>query len=249
MTYDTGYNISTINRGHIYMLGRIRDIAVITLMIMIVLGGVIVVGMQTAKDMFTDFCLFDCGAEDEIDITQIVQKVEQQAWIEGARKINEKYELHIKRDRPGPLGTDSLRYDAYVTITAGVDLEWFTEEDIDIQGNNLVIYLPSPQIRDCILNEQDSRFHDDNCAIAGVIPTGVCDDLEDELRMKALSAASAADADHSELLSQAFEGASETVLKLVENIEGVEKVTIEQSPKEIPLFSSAGTCDEYQTGR
>jgi hypothetical protein len=46
------------------MLGRIRDIAVIILMIVIVLGGVIVVGMQTAKDLFTDFCLFDCSAED-----------------------------------------------------------------------------------------------------------------------------------------------------------------------------------------
>lgn len=233
------------------MISSTRDIVVvIALVVMIVvigLGGMALAGVQAAQNILPDICLMDCGPEYVIDTGPIHQNIQQQAWIEGARAVDNLPNLSIKKDRPGPLGADSLRYNAFVTITAGVDLELFTEEDIEVQGNTLIIRLPSPQIRDCILNEQDSVYYDGGCAVAGLIPTGVCDDLEDELRKQALAAA--ANTDHTELLSQAFEGASETVLKLVQNIEGVKKVTIEQAPKEVPLFSAAGTCDEHYTGR
>lgn len=233
------------------MLGSVRDIVVVValvlMIVVIVLGGMAIAGVQAAQNILPDFCLMDCGPEYVVETGPIIQAITQQSWIEGARATDNMPNLYIEKDRPGPLGADSLRYNAFVVVTAGVDLELFSEDDVEVQDNNVVIYLPGPQIRDCILDEQNSAYYDGGCAVAGIIPTGVCDNLADELRKQALAAA--ANTDHTELLSQAFEGASETVLKLVENIEGVEKVTIEQSPKEIPLFSSAGTCDEYQTGR
>lgn len=234
----------------------LRDIIVVVVLgiiiVTLILAGMVIAGITAAKDIASDFgdgigvCFFDCGPELIIRTGPILQTLQQQTWIEGVRGTNSFSRLYAEKDRVGPLGADSLYFDAIVIVTAGIDLEFFDENDIEVKDKDLIIRLPAPQVRDCIIDEQQSAFRDGSCAIGGILPTGVCEDLQIELRNQALRAS--ANAEHDDLLEQAFEGASETVTLLLGDIEGVENLIIEKSSKEIPLFSEAGTCIDHQQG-
>lgn len=248
---DQNEPIVRVRRGSI--IRYVRDIIIV-----VVIGGIIVVliftllvlaGLDAARDISSNlgdgvgFCFFDCGPELVIETGPILQTLKQQRWLEGSRETNYFPSLKAEKDRIGPLGSDSLSYKALVIVTAGVDLEFFND-DIWVEGSNLIIRLPPPQVRDCIIDEVNSEFYDGGCALLGIIPTGVCEELQIELRNQALVAG--ANANHDYLLDQSFKEAGETVKKLVGEIEGVEKVIIEKDSTLLSMFSENGTCISYQ---
>jgi hypothetical protein len=170
----------------------------------------------------------------------IINTINQEAWLETARVSAFISNLRAENDWPGLLpGKRSLRYNAVVIITAGIDFGLLAEQDIIVNGQNVIIQLPSPQVRDCFLDEAASTYYDRNCSAAGVVDVG-CGGLEDELRGKALDAAAAAEFD--DLLNMAFENAEETVESLLVGLPGIETLTIVRSSEILPDLSPAGTC-------
>lgn len=188
-------------------------------------------------------CKIDCGPEYTVNPSIIIQQIEQQSWLEGARATNNFPALQVIKDRPGPTGTGSMRYNAFVTVTSGVDLALLSEGSIEVNGGDVVITLPSPQIRDCILDEQNSFYYDRQCEIIGF--SVECGDLENELRKQAL--VQTADAEHTDLLQEAFIGVSNTLRGIIREIDGVERVNFRVSEATTPVFSGDGTCVNHAT--
>lgn len=164
----------------------------------------------------------------------------QQAWLETIRESAIFPDLYASEDRIGPgTGRDSIRFNAVITITGGIDLDLFTEQDILVDGQTVTLRLPAPQIRDCILDEDKSFYYEENCTLAGV-STGGCTPLKDILRERAFEAV--LDTDFSNLLEDAFSEAEDVISELIYNLGGVENVIIEQSTEEFSDFSEDGTC-------
>lgn len=170
----------------------------------------------------------------------------QQAWLETMRERAVFPDIYASKDRPGPgTGRDTLRFNAVIIVTAGIDLELLTEDNILVNGSTVTLRLPPAQVRDCILDEQDSFYYDESCDIGG-ISTGGCNALKTTLRERALE--SAAKADFENLREGAFSEAEDVITEIVYSLGGIERVVIEQTTEDIPLFSKDGTCIAHVEG-
>ncbi len=170
----------------------------------------------------------------------------QQAWLETMRENAIFPDVYASKDRPGPgTGRDTLRFNAVIIVTAGIDLELLTEDNILVQGTTVTLRLPPAQIRDCILDEQNSFYYDESCDIGGV-STGGCNALKSTLRERALE--SAVKADFENLREEAFSEAEDVIKEIIYNLGGVEIVVIEQATENISLFSKDGTCIAHVEG-
>jgi hypothetical protein len=192
-------------------------------------------------DAVSNICLVNCGdSVTQIETGPLVQAIEQQGFLEGARANNNLPNIYASNEWPGILpGRRSLRYNAMVTVTAGIDMENFSPQDIRVDGDTVTVALPPAQVRDCILDEAASAYFDRNCSAIGVVDVG-CGGLEDVLRAQALQAS--AQADHAQLLEQAFNSGAEVIQNLLGGFEGVERVVIERSQADVSFYSLAGTC-------
>jgi hypothetical protein len=169
----------------------------------------------------------------------VIAIVDREAWLESNRILLNLPNLYAENEWPGILpGTRRLRYNAYVTITAGVDLELIGFDDIRIEGTTAYITLPPAQIKDCVLDETASSYFDRRCTAAGVVDAG-CGGLEDDLRE--IARVEAARANHEIVLQDAFRNAAEVVQDLIEPL-GLEEVIIEESQEPLPLVAQNGTC-------
>jgi hypothetical protein len=175
-----------------------------------------------------------------IPASVIIGAINQTAFLESARFVLNLPDLYAENEQPGILpGTRSLRYNANVTVTAGVDFALLTPANILVNGTTITVRLPSPQVRDCILDEASSSYYERNCDAAGVVDIG-CGGLEEILRQNALIAST--QADHQQILQEAHRSASEIVQKLVLTVAGVQQVVIERAPDPLPILSAGGTC-------
>jgi hypothetical protein len=68
------------------------------------------------------------------------------------------------------IGTTKLLYVAYGQVRAGVDLSLLTPQDVQIQGNQLLIRLPAPQLLDSKIDVSRSRVYDYNRGFLGLGP-------------------------------------------------------------------------------
>ncbi len=194
-----------------------------------------------------EVCLVDCGDDvTVIDEGPIIAAIDEEAWFEGARQTDNIPQLTITKPWPVDTitGDRSLRYNAFVEVTAGVDFELIDDVSsvIVVDGRNITITLPPPQVRECVLDETNSFYYDRQCEIVGVV--SACGELEDELRQAAIAAA--ANADHEELLEEAFEETADFVKGIIRATNAkVEKVTVLMSDTPISQYSDQGLCTKY----
>lgn len=168
-----------------------------------------------------------------VDVRQIILAVRQEAWLETVRET-QALDLEASNDMPGVIpGRRSLRYQAFVTVTAGVDLEQVSDADIVADGNRITITLPHAQLKDCILDLESSRYYDSSCTVIG------CGGLETVLRDQAMQAAATQERDR--LLAEAWNNAAEEMQNIAESF-GVEEVAIVQSTEFLGPVAEGGTC-------
>ncbi|MFP4322373.1 MAG: DUF4230 domain-containing protein [Anaerolineales bacterium] len=239
-------------RGNEGCLGCLQRGMVLTFLSGIILAVLIVslflLGVyqtqNTATSIFdavSNICLVNCGdSVTQINTGPLLQAIEQQGFLEGARANNNLPNIYASNEWPGLLpGRRSLRYNAFVTVTAGIDLENVSPQDIRTAGNTVTVVLPPAQVRDCILDEAASSYFDRRCSAIGVVDVG-CGGLEAELRAQALIAS--ATADHDVLLEDAFASGAEVIQNLLLGFDGVEQVVIQQAQVDTSRYSPAGTC-------
>lgn len=194
-----------------------------------------------------EVCLVDCGDDvTVIDEGPIIAAIDKEAWFEGARQTDNIPQLTITKPWPVDTitGDRSLRYNAFVEVTAGVDFELIDDVSsvIVVDGRNITITLPPPQVRECVLDETNSFYYDRQCEIVGVV--SACGELEDELRQAAIAAA--ANADHEELLEEAFEETADFVKGIIRATNTkVEKITVLMGDTPISQYSDQGLCTKY----
>ena len=173
-----------------------------------------------------------------VDVRQFILTVQQEAWLETAREL-QNVDIQAKNDWPGILpGQRSLRYSALVTVTAGVDLQLMDENSFVVDGDTVTVTLPPPQIKDCILDEDNSRYYDRNCSAVGVVDVG-CGGLEDVLRQTAVETAATENVEP--LMEDAFNFAAEQIQNMGSNM-GFTTVNIVRSPVDVSQVASDGTC-------
>jgi|GEM_PF-4247280 len=173
-----------------------------------------------------------------IEVRQLILTEYESFWLESYRQT-QAIDVYASNEWPGILpGRRSLRYLGFVTVTAGVDLDLLEEADITYEGETLVITLPQPQVRDCILDEQSSRYYDRQCSAAGVVDAG-CGGLEDILRERALLTAATENTPY--IFDEAQENAIERLGGFLTAV-GVQSVRFEVSEVQIPLVAQTGTC-------
>jgi len=221
-------------------------IILLTLIFLLVLGAVvIIVGIRDANNTAENIVdsiaeVFDSEPSvTQIQVRQIILAQNDTRWLESYRET-QSIDITAKNDWPGLLpGQRSLSYLAFVTVSAGIDLDLIEAGDIEVRGSEVNIRIPRPQLRDCILDLEQSRYYERNCSAVGVIDAG-CGGLEDLLKNRALQ--TAATENVSRIQEEAYESAAETLQDLVETLAGVERVNISVSETEIPLVSEGGTC-------
>lgn len=168
-----------------------------------------------------------------VDVRQVILAVRQEAWLETVRET-QALDVYAEIDMPSPLpGRRSMRYQAFVTVTAGVNMELLQEDDFKADGNTLTVTLPNAQLKDCILDLDASRYYDRSCYNIG------CGNLEDILVSQALDAAATENTER--LYQEAFDNATEFVQDLGTNL-GFEEVIIQRDSATMPPVAEGGTC-------
>lgn len=227
-------------------LGSVGIIGISALILTVFMLIAYIYSIQTAGDTTSSIFesirgIFESEEVIEIDVREFILGVEQQAWLEGARS-NNNLDVYASNEWPGILpGRRSLRYDAFVTVTGGVDLELIDSDDFVTDGTSVTVILPPAQIKDCILDEEASAYYDRKCTAAGIIDAG-CGGLEEILRERAIQEASLGE--HEMLLTDAFDSVTEIVQNLGYSF-GYEEVIVLQSEAPVARVANDGTC--YQT--
>ena len=195
-----------------------------------------------------NICLLDCG-DDVLTIEEgpILQALKNTNWQEGVQANRNYPQMKASKDWPVSwlTGSRSLKYNALVRVTAGVDFELIEnwESAVELDGDVLTITIPPPQIRDCILLEEQSSFYDYSCKAVGVV--AACGDLEESLRLQALR--SSANDDYETVLNDAFENVGDFLQDLVLSVNSdIRRVYVVMDTNlEVTTFSAAGTCIDY----
>lgn len=162
---------------------------------MMVLGGLVVAlfgalvytsGVEDAfntifegpRDLFCDVTGL-CGDEAETFVRE--DELYTVIWERGVLNVA-KFDVvngTYRATRQVVLAEASMRMQADVSVTLGLNLELLTEDDIvvDNENNTVSVTLPPVQPIDCFLT--DVEFFDEVCL-------GQCDELRDDLRSKAI---------------------------------------------------------------
>jgi hypothetical protein len=218
------------------------------LVLIFVIAGVYFLTIREASNTtqgFFDglFGIFDDNQDvTTISVGPIIQAIEQESWLETERTTNT-FQVEASNEMPGILpGERTVEFDALVTITAGVDLELLGPQDILADGAIVTVNLPNAQIKDCIL-DPNSIVSDKECDIIGV---GIgCGGLEDEVRVRAISAA-IQEGNIETLRTKAFNEAAEQIQDLIENVNpAVEDVRINRRTDPIEIVALNGTCAPF----
>lgn len=241
--YSPAYRESTPPpppRPSVGIFGCLRDslaIVVLGVVVLAMLGGAywylaVRETADTTENIFES--IFGSGDQvTNVDVRQIILAVRQEAWLETVR---ETHYVEVSADiaMPSPLpGRRSMKYGAFVTVTAGMDLELLADDHFRVEGDTVIITLPNAQTKDCILDEDASRYFDRNCSIVG------CGNLEDILRQEALKTAAMYEIER--LHQEAFENAAEYLQELGQNL-GFEQVEIERDGQTLEPVAKGGTC-------
>jgi hypothetical protein len=156
-----------------------------------------------------------------------------EAWLETVRET-QALDLQASNEMPGDsLERHSMRYQAFVTVTGGIDLELMSADNFEIDGDSLTITLPQAQLRDCTLDIASSNYYDRNCRNAG------CGNLEAVLIEVALEAAATQETER--LLQEAYEEAV-AYMQDLSFISSFEVVTIQRSSEVLGPVATGGTC-------
>jgi hypothetical protein len=191
-------------------------------------------------------CFLNCEKEPPDKSGVIIRdRIELQGLLQSASRI---YDYDLKRKQPIDILADpEMSFRGYITVTAVLDLENLSSDAVSLEGTVAIVQLPPAQVMECFLDERESRYYDvRNCDIlgSGVRTNSVCEQMKADLRLDALEAA--ANDDHSELLSIAFESAADTLRPLLADIEGVTEIRFEQSGEAAPVFHPEGSCKDYE---
>lgn len=202
--------------------------------------GVDTVGDSTSNMIDSLADLFDGSNEVNVNVRQILGTIQQQAWLETARQnqqldLNAEDNVQIGGIVSVPV-TRGVKFDAVVTVTAGINLQLLEETDFVVDGDTLTLILPAPQIKDCILLEDLSSF-DRNTYCSTV---GTCRDLEETLRQTALETAATQGID--EIRVEAFNNADQVIRDLVVQSGFTGTLQIERSTELMPPVAEGGSC-------
>jgi hypothetical protein len=230
-------------RGFFGCLQSSIAITIISVVILVLIIGAIWIlsiratGDATASIFDSIGNIFNGGPNvTTVDVRQIVLAVRQEAWLETIRET-QAVDVYAENEMPGVIpGKRSARYQAFVTVTAGVDLELVTEEDFVVDGQTVTITLPNAQLKDCILDQESSRYYDKSCTILG------CGGLEEVLLQSAMETAATQDRDR--ILEEAFNQAAEYVQNLGRNF-GFSEVVIQRDSSLVSPVAEGGTCLSY----
>lgn len=179
-------------------------------------------------------CLYNCTSDVvEVNVQPFILALKQEAFLETLRS-EQVYEIYASNEMPGIVpGRRSLRYKAFMTITAGVDLQLVNEADFSTDGTSITISLPKPQLRDCVLDSQQSFYYERACNYVG------CGGLEQVLVDRAYEMPVSEGYDL--LLAEAWENAVEAVTDIAVNF-GYENVNVQQSSTDVFYVSADSTC-------
>ena len=195
-------------------------------------------------------CVLNCGDEvTTIEEGPVLIALENTSWHEGTFANRNYPQMEASKNWPASwlTGTRSLKLNAIVKVTAGVDFELIQdwESAVEFENDELTITIPPPQIRDCILLEKQSTFYDYSCKFAGVISS--CNDLEDALRVQVLK--SSANDNYETVLNDAFENVEDFLEELILGVNpDIRRVYIVMDTDlDIMTHSEEGTCIDYAT--
>lgn len=190
-------------------------------------------------------CLLNCELEPaQVSGTVIRERIEKQGLLQAASRLYT-YKLTLT-STDYYFSNPQVSYDAVVKVTAVIDLAALPEDAVNNNEGLVTIRLPPPQVMECILDEQASSYTETNCSVLGTGITiyATCEQMKADLRLDALK--TAANDDHNELLSIAFESAADTLGPLLADIEGVAEVRFEQGSQSLPMLHPEGACKNYE---
>lgn len=216
-----------LERGFIYLLSAgLISCAIFAAFALFSVGAI--------GEAFSDFCIYNCASDViEVDVQPFILALKQEAFLETLRSP-QVYEIYASNEMPGIVpGRRSMRYKAFMTVTAGVDLQLVENSDFVADGTSIVVTLPKPQLRDCVLDSQQSFFYERSCNYVG------CGNLEEVLVDRAYEMPTTEGYDI--LLTEAWENAVKAVEEMAHNF-GYDMVTIQQSAEDISFVSKDSTC-------
>ncbi|NJL92714.1 MAG: DUF4230 domain-containing protein [Anaerolineae bacterium] len=219
------------------------------LIILILTGGVLL-GVELITDALENVAesvsdVFDNDDTVEINIGPIIQAFQEQAFLETVRQ-NQQFDANARDNIrlggviPSPISREvDLR--AYITVTAGVDLQRMTNEDFvtDETTNTLTIYLPPPQIKDCIFDIENSRFEYNTYCSA----VARCRDLQSHVQEEAMAAAATQGIENT--LEMARTNAQDQIRELVTQSGFTGRLLIEERGEPLHPVAVDGTCYTY----
>ncbi len=203
-------------------------------LICIVVAASAVFSLGSLGESFSEFCLYNCESDViEVNVQPFILALKQEAFLETLRSP-QVYEIYASNEMPGVIpGRRSMRYKAFMTITAGIDLQLVENSDFVTDGTSITITLPKPQLRDCVLDTQQSFFYEKSCNYVG------CGNLEEILVNRAYEMPTTEG--YEILLTEAWENAVQEIDKMARNF-GYQTVTIQQTSDDMFYVSNDSTC-------
>lgn len=177
----------------------------------------------------------------EVDVQHFVLSFQEQAFLETGRELQQVRVTVADQVRLGdlvPMPADRrIELEAYVTVTAGVDLRLMEAGDIRVEDDTMIITLPQVQIKDCIYNVESSRMnYNTYCST----PLGTCRDLEELARNRAMQDAATQNVET--IQQRSFESAIFAISDLALQFGHTGPVEVRQSEESLPTVAENGTC-------
>jgi hypothetical protein len=192
---------------------------------------------DTPRDLFCSIVPFcDVETETEVVNTQILwTKIHERAVLDVG-----KYETHgewrATRRTSVLVGsvTHSMKMEATVSVTMGLNIENVEQEDIVVDDENqtVTVTLPQAQPIECFMD--DIEYFDRSCVL-------VCDDLERDLREKAMEDVLGRD-ELATALDEAYENAQSVIAGLIDPLANDYDIFFVQDT-EVPLRLDSSSCD------
>jgi hypothetical protein len=136
-----------------------KKVLPIILLIAAVVAAIVIVAFVIQGDVF--------NAPLRINATVILERVQNMSALVTTRYSNSSM-VTSEREMPGILSGlygESMAMVAVGYVTAGIDLSKLTEDDVEFENGVISLRLPTPELQDCFLNEQDSYIVSYNTGI------------------------------------------------------------------------------------
>lgn len=147
----------------------------VTIATLVLLLGLIRSGTRLTEDIGSFFGAFVSGGASEAKVdprTMVVHQIQGASELTTAIFAMESV-VPASRDRTlgnYVIGKTTLLYIAYGEVRAGVDLSDITIENVEIEGDRLILRLPSPEILDSKIDVTRSRVYDYDRGFLGLGP-------------------------------------------------------------------------------